>query len=288
MNNIRHSKYKNSGLLFELLIKQIASDTLSNNDSPSVGIIKKFFNKNTELAKELKLYQTIINSKPLSEGKAEVLINTVLEISSRINKKNIRSEKYNLIKEIKKYYNVEDFFRSKVNNYKELAAIYNLIESKEEKTLFNPSQIIQNKHTLLEHITKKSLDENSTKDAVLEEYSKLDKGSRIIAYKMLLEKFNKKYSTLSLSQKNILKEYINNDSNTSKLNEYIADQYIKIKNQLLLLNKKVDDSVTKIKINEIINLINLPNSKKVKDEDLISLLHYHQLINELKEANNGK
>jgi hypothetical protein len=283
MNQIKHSKYKNSGLLFELLIRQIANDTLSNKDSSAVQIIKKYFNK-TELAKEYKLYQTVIKSKQLSENKAEALIKTILELSNRLNKQSLRKEKYNLIKEIKEYYDINDFFKAKITNYKEYAAIYNLIENESIQDFIDPNQIIQNKHTLLEHITREIVDQEQIRDKVMDEYMEMDKGSRLYAYKSLLNKYNQKYSSLLPSQKEILKEYINNIANTSQLNDYVNSQYISIKKELNSLNKDIEDQVTKIKLNEVITLINpIAKSYNVKDEDLVSLLHYHQLIYELKE-----
>lgn len=286
MTKKNHSKLKNTGILFELLIRQIASDTLSNQDSPAVGIVKKYFNK-TELAKEHKLYQTIINSKQLSESKAESLLSTVLDFTNRLNKQQLKKEKYNLIKEIKESYDIEDFFKSKINNYKEYASIYNLIESKNITDFVDPSDIITNKHTLLEHITRNEIDPDVVKNKVLEEYIAMDKGSRILAYKLLLEKFNTKYSTLTSPQKSVLREYINNITNTTRLFSYVNEQYGVIKAQIAKLNQKVEDKTTKIKLNEILTLINpLSKNQSVKDDNLISLLHYHQLIAELKEVVN--
>ena len=201
---IKHSKYKNTGILFELLVRQIASDTVSGKDSAAINIVKKFFGK-TELTKEHKLYQALITSKALSEGKAESLINSVLEISSRLNRTALRKEKYNLIKEIRNHYDIEEFFKAKISNYLQCAAVSNLIEAHGSLEFIEPSQVIDNKVTLLEHITRKEVNVEDVKDRVLEEYSKMDTGTRILAYKMLLEKFNEKYGNLIPAQKSVLK-----------------------------------------------------------------------------------
>jgi len=279
---IKHSKYKNTGILFELLVRQIASDTVSGKDSAAIGVVKKFFNK-SELTKEHKLYQALITSKALSEGKAESLINSVLEISSRLNKTALRKEKYNLIKEIRAHYDIEEFFKAKINNYSQYAAASNLIEAHGSLEFIEPSQVIDNKVTLLEHITRKEVNIEEVKDRVLEEYSKMDTGTRILAYKMLLEKFNEKYSTLSQAQKSVLKEYINNITNTVKLREFVNEQYATIKKALTELTPNVTDKTVQIKLNEVITLLNpLDKNQNVKDENIISLLQYHQLIAELK------
>jgi hypothetical protein len=279
---IKHSKYKNTGILFELLVRQITSDTVSGKDSAAINIVKKFFNK-TELAKEHKLYQALITSKALSEGKAESLINSVLEISSRLNKTALRKEKYNIIKEIRNHYDIEGFFKAKISNYTQYAAVSNLIEAHGSLEFIEPSQVIDNKVTLLEHISRKEVNVEEVKDRVLEEYSKMDTGTRILAYRMLLEKFNEKYTNLNNAQKSVLKEYINNVTNTVKLREFVNEQYATIKKALTELTPLVADRTVQIKLTEVITLLTpLDKNQNVKDENVISLLQYYQLIAELK------
>jgi hypothetical protein len=282
MSKISHSKFKNTGILFELLVRQIASDTISGKDSAAIGLVKKYFSK-TELTKEHKLYQALVNTKTLTEGKAESLINATLEISSRLNRSALRKEKYNLIKDIRESYDIEEFFKSKINNYSQYAAAYNLIEAHNSLDFIEPSQVIENKVTLLEHIIRKEVNKDNVKDRVLEEYAKMDKGTRILAYRILLEKFNEKYGDLSNAQKSVLKEYINNISNTVKLREFVNESYTSIKLELAELNKKVTDRTTKIKITEIVNLLKpLDKNQNVKDDNIIALLQFHQLVEELK------
>jgi hypothetical protein len=280
---IKHSKYKNTGILFELLVRQIASDTVSGKDSPAVGIVRKYFSK-TELVKEHKLYQTIINAKGLSEGKAESLINATLDVASKLNRSNLRKEKYNLINEIKNSYDLDEFFKAKINYYKEYAAVFNLVESKATKEFTDPSQIAENKITLLEHISTpktKTIERNQ----LVEEYTSMDKGTRLLVYRLLLEKFNEKYQDLSDPQKLILKEYIVNISNTTKLREFVNEQYSAIKKDLVSIAPSVDNQITKIKLQEVINLIKPINkTQSVKDDDITTLLQYHQLISDLKSA----
>ena len=282
MSRIRHSKYKNTGILFELLVRQIASDTVSNKDSAAINLVKKYFNK-TELANEYKIYQVLTSSNTLSEAKAETFINATLGASSRLNKSILRKEKYNLFKEIRESYNIEEFFKAKINNYAEYAAIYNLIEAHNSTEFIEPTQIIDNKVTLLEHITRKEINKDGVTDRILEEYASMDKGTRLIAYRVLLERFNKKYSTLDTRQRNVLKEYINNISNTTVLKEFVNNQYSLLRNELTELSNKVTDKTIQIKLTEVISLLQpLGKTQNVKDENLISLLQYYQLANELK------
>jgi len=280
---IKHNKFRNTGVLFELLVRQIASDTLANTDSKAVKIVKKFYH-NSEMAKEHKLYHTILTAPRLSEGKAEVLLNTTIELAKKLDKEQLLKEKYHLIKEVKKHYNLESFFKAKVNNYKTLAAAYTLFESAIENKFVEPKQLVLNKLALLEHITKKQLVEN--KESEVEQIlSKEDKNVRILAYRMLIEKFNSKYSTLSDRQKSVLKEFINNISNPEHLKVYINENLNKVKTELSDLVKQVDDKTTEIKLNEVITLIKpISNKSSVKDEHLVALLQYQQLAEEIKNV----
>ena len=281
---IKHSKFKNTGILFELLVRQIASDTVSNKDSAAIGLVRKYFNK-SELAKEYKLYQALITPKNLSEAKAETFINATLEASSRLNKTNLRKEKYNIIKEIRESYDLEEFFKAKISHYKQYAAAFNLIEAHNSPEFTAPQQIIDNKITLLEHITRKEIDKESVKDRVMEEYGSMDKGTRILAYRMLLEKFNSKYSTLSDTQKNVLKEFINNITNTTKLRDFVNKNFTTITEEINQIIPTVTDKTTQIKLSEVVTLLKpLDKTQNVKDENIISLLQYHQLIDEIKSV----
>jgi len=281
---IKHSKFKNTGILFELLVRQVASDTVSGKDSAAINLIRKYFS-NSELAKEHKLYQALIGSKALTEGKAESLINATLEISSRLNRSALRKEKYNIIKDIRESYDLEEFFKSKINNYSQYAAAFNLIEAHNSLEFIEPSQVIENKVNLLEHITRKEVNKEDVTDRVMEEYMSMDKGTRILVYRTLLERFNSKYSNMSNTQKSVLKEYINNISNTVKLREFVNNHFAAIRAELNKMNKTVTDKTTQIKINEVVNILKpLDKNQNVKDDNIMALLQFHQLIAELKSV----
>ena len=280
---IKHSKYKNTGILFELLVRQIASDVMAGKESSAVKIVKKYFT-NTELAKEQKLYHSVLNSDKLDESKADLLLNTVLDLSLKLDEEKINKEKYSLIREIKKHYDLTNFFKNKINNYKTSAAIYTLFEIKKLKSFTTPDQILTNKITLLEHITKSSVNSENVENTIIQEFKTQDKDIRILTYRILIEKFNNKYSNLSDKQKLVLKEYISNISNVDYLRRFVNKNLTEIRENLIKLKSKVDDKTVEIKLQETINLIK-PLSKKqiLKDEHLITLLQYHELVNELSK-----
>lgn len=284
---IKHSKYKNTGILFELLVRQITADTLKGVDSPAIDILKEYFVK-TSLGREYKLYESIIKSKVISEGRASSVISTILESSKRFSRTSLRKQKYNLINEIKKHYNLDVFFGAKIKDYKELAALYTLIEGYNSKETLNPQQLVDNKITLLEFLTKQEV-KQETKRTVLEEFSSYDKDTRIITYKVLLEKFNDKYKDLSSSQKEVLKEFINSVDSTPGLRNFYNVKINELKSSLDKESKNIKDKATQIKIVEVAKLLTeLSKTDKVDSENLVDLLQYYELVKEIKVANGAQ
>ena len=281
---IKHSKYKNTGLLFELLVRQITADTLNGGSSPSLNILKKSF-ANTELGKEYKLYETLFKNKNLSEGKAEITLNTVLEATRKLNRSALRREKYNLINEISNYYNLNEFFRHQVPKYKGYAAFYKLIEIYNSDKLSETNEIIDNKITILEQLTEKPVSEKKVKQDLIEEFAKYDKDLRVLTYKVMLEKFNGKYANLNSGQKEVLKEFINSIDNTPRLKEIYNTKINEIKKVLKLQARKVKDNTTKIKLLEVVKLLKeIDKGSRINNDDLINLLQYYQLTEELAKV----
>ena len=276
---VKHSKYKNTGILFELLTRQLTSDTIAGNNPKSLNILQKYFNSKSELLKEYKIYHTLATKKFKSESKANILISTLVEAFNRLSKTKLRRGKYNLIKEIKNNYNVTNFFNSKINNYKIMASIFNLLENKEA----TPKSILDSKLTLLENITGKKTKNKQSKKSVMESLKNSDKDTRLLTYKVLLEKFNSKYKGLADNQKILLKEYVNCVSNSPALKTYINEEIKNVRKSLTSYSKKVEDKAVAIKLNETKNLIKpLCKKSSVHDDNVINLLNYYELVNELK------
>ena len=232
LSTIKHSKYKNTGILFELLVRQITADTLSGSKSKAVDILKQHFVK-SELGKEYRLYETLLKSSNLQESKATLVVDTLIEASKRLNKKALKREKYNLIKEIKANYNLEEFFKTKLPNYKVQAAFSILLQVYGTAEMVDPNQIVQNKVTVLEHLTTKQVDNSKVQAALLEEFQGYDKDLRILTYKILLEKFNGKYANLNDKQKQILQQYVASVDSAPKLRDYYNDTIDEVKKDVV-------------------------------------------------------
>lgn len=280
---IKHNKLRNTGLIFELLVKQIAADTLSRQESPAVSILKKYFTGTSALAKEFKLYEFISKNRNVSQTKAETILSTITEVSRKLNQAHLKEAKYNLVAEIKKSYDINEFFGIQVRDYKALAALYCLLEAQNNSDLIDPQSLVDNKTTILEHLTSNPQNEQDVKDTLIEEYSKYDKDLRLLTFKILLEKFNSKYKELLPEQKNILREFITSVDSTSRLRNIVNAELVKIQEEVSSLALKVKDEVVKIKLDEIAKTIKpLSNKERITDTHLVNLMQYYDLVNELR------
>lgn len=280
---VKHSKFRNTGLIFELLVKQVASDTLNNRDSAAVSIIKKFYSGKSTLAKEYKLYEFITKNKSVSQSKAEAIISTITEVSRKLDQISLKKQKYELISNIKENYNVDEFFSIQVRDYKALAALYCLLEAQNNCELVDPQTLVDNKTTILEHLTAIPQKEEDVKDTLIEDYAKYDKDLRLLTFKILLEKFNDNYKDLLPQQKRILKEFITSVNSGTRLRNIVNEELVDIAGEVKILSKKVKDQVVKIKLDEIAKSIKpVSNKEKINDSHLVNLMQYYELIDELK------
>ena len=282
MKKIRHSKFKNTGFLFELLTRQITLEVLNGSEEKSKEIIKEFFAGKTELSKELRLFNLLINEKYNSENKAEKFIDAILEAHTRLNYSKLKREKYNLVKSIKETLDIDNFLSSPVTNYKILASVHKLFEAK-TLNVTDVKDVFDSKLTLVEHISTKTTNLKQKETKLVEDYKKQEKDLRLLTFKILTESFNKKYTNLNDNQKNLLREYINNVSNTSKFGEYFEKELIKAITELHSMYKGMKDKITKIKLRETINVLKKQKlGKKILDEQVSALMLSYELIKEIK------
>ena len=278
MSTIKHSKFKNTGILFELLVRQVASDTLSADNSEAVRIIKEYFSSKTQLGKELQLYQTILNEKFNSESQANRFIDAVLSSRRKLNKSKLRREKYNLIKEIKEHYDIEKFTKARVDNYRTLASTYTIFEN----TGLKPADSVKIRYNLVEAVTGKRANKQ-IKRQIVSEYAQQDKDMQLLSYQILVDKFNEKYGDLSVKQKKVLREYINNVSNTNNLKELISSEVPHIKRTLRNKMRSIKDPVVRIKLKEVAKQATALGKRNVtKDQEVLALMRFYELIKELK------
>jgi hypothetical protein len=285
MKKIKHSKVKNTGVLFELLVRQITLEVLNGDKTENAkNIVKEFFAAGTELNKELRLYDLLLKEKYNSESKAEMFVDTVSQAHSKLNEAKLSKEKYNLIKQINEKFELERFLSSPITNYKVLASIYKVFESKKSEN-YDIKDVFNSKVTLIENIiARPSTKTNKIEDTkLIESYKQQDKDLRLLTYKILVETFNKKYTNLDSKQKNLLKEYINNISNTSKFKDYLSVELPNIVSELKSIKANIEDKVTTIKLSETISVLEkMKMGKSVSDGQVSSIMLSYELIKELK------
>lgn len=281
MSKVKHSKFKNTGVLFELLVRQITNDAINDVDnSPAVKIVRKFFNGTSMLKKDLNFYQMLKTEAMASEAKANKFVDIVLIEHKNLNQAKLKSEKYNLIREIKNTYDLDLFFSTKISDYKVNASIYSLFEMNSLKSK-SPLKTMASRNTLVEHIFKPKAKVLKS-DKLLEAYKTESEDVRLLTYNILLEKFNSKYDGLNKGQKALLKNYINNVSNTGKLKEHVQLAISKITKSLGSNLSKVDDKVIKVKLQEVIvQLLAINESKTIKDVQVLSIMRAHELAQEV-------
>ena len=280
---IKHSKIKNTGLLYEILTRQVTADILDGRESKSVNLLRKYFNEETALGKEKELYDILLTNSYKDERRAEKLLEAVVKTRQRISNQDLKKEKYNLIKEISETFSAKDFFNTRVSNYKTLASIYKFFLTETTRIDFSPKEIIDTKYSILESITSTRRIKKPSK--VSETLRKEERDTQLLSYEILVDKFNKKYTNLSESQKSLLREYINNISNSNSFGEFINEEITKVVNELKPLLRKVNDKVVKIKLTEAINQAkNFTTKSFVRDNQVITLMRYYELIKEVNDV----
>ena len=282
MKKLKHSKFKNTGILFELLIRQITADILDSNESSANKLVKKYFAEDTDLGKEQRLYQVLMEETTKSEGSAYKLVDAVVSEHKKLDNRVLSRLRYELVKEMKDVYPIDDFFRSKIRNYKTYASIYKLFEGSKTDVFCDPRELVESKNTIVGGLCKDKVVSNELNQ--LESYVQHNEDLRLISYKLLVDRFNEKYSELNEDQKLLLKNYINNISNTNSLREYINEQLPIIKSKIEKLSSNIDDDVVKIKLNEVTSQLNkVKEGRVVKDSQVSAVLMSYELIKELEK-----
>jgi hypothetical protein len=280
MTNLKHSKFKNTGLLYELLARQLTIDVLNANESNALKLISKHFGKNTVLSKELQLYNYLLSEKVKGDASAMQFADAIVKMHDGLNRKQVNRAKYELIRDIRESFDIDSFFSYRIENYKILASIYKLFEY---KMADNPVELVRTKALLVEHVqNKRSAETRDMFSNIPPEFK--DKDIRLLTYKVLIEKFNRKYNNALMSeQKELLREYIHSITNTPELKERINAHVDSIKRQLKALIPGVESKVMRIKLNEVVKILDVIRGKRhVNDEQISTILNYYELIKELK------
>jgi hypothetical protein len=281
----KHSKFKNAGILFELLTRQITADILAGRDeSFTKNLMFKYFHESKELGKEAQLYNFILQQSSKDANSAERILNVVLQTRSKLDERELNKQKYNVIKEIKEKYNIDEFLKNKIPNYKLYASVYKLFENQaDQEVKFNVEELLESREYVVENLIK----EKKSSEESLDVYGSQSAEVRLLAYKFLIENFNTKYSNLLPAQKKLLKEYITNISNSSKFTKFVNEEYKRVSLILKDNLQTINSDIVKIKITEVVNQFsNKSVIGVVKENQLTSLLNAYELVEEIEKLKN--
>lgn len=282
MKNLKHSKYKNTAILFEMLVRKLTSETMTSDKTVTVDIIKKYFGKNTALSKELTLYNSLIKENLKSEAQALDFIRSCKVSHQKLNQSLLRRQRYNLVKEISENFDFQKVSKIRINNYKELASIYKLFEYNDAD---NPADLLESKTAIVNHLLG-NIKQSLKLSPLLEKYKGYDTDIRMLSYKLLVDKFNSKYSNLDESQKNVLNKYITNVNDSESIKQYFEKIIPGIKSQLKEQVSYITDKATKIKVDKLSDMLcNVESIRVIKESHVLTILRYFDLIKELKQVN---
>jgi hypothetical protein len=286
-SNIKHNKLRNTGILYELLVRQITADVMENKQHGiAVQLMREFFSTKKELGKELMLYRAFFNVQNLSEQKAFQFLQLVNEQRKQLDQNKLNVEKYHLIKEIKNNFDLKEFFAARIPSYKIYASIYKNFDASVNgiSDVLLVEELANSQFTLVEHLSGK------TSNRQIQENNELaniirgqDEQIRYLSYKILIERFNEKYKGLNESQRKLLQEYIYNTSNTSKLKTYTQAESRSLAKEITQLSRKVSDKVVRIKLTEVVSqLKKVENATVIKENHMTAMLIGYEILKELK------
>jgi hypothetical protein len=286
-SSIKHNKLRNTGILFELLVRQITADVMENKQNGvAVKLMREFFNSKKELGKELMLYRAFFNVQNLSEQKAFQLLKLVSEQRKNLDQHTLDTQKYLLIKEIKKNFDLKEFFAARVPSYKIYASIYKNFDAAVNGVgdVTTIEELANSQFTIVEHLSGKAV----TKE--IKEHNELasiirsqDDDIRFLSYRILIERFNEKYKGLDEAQKKLLQEYIYNISNTGNLKKYTMSESRRLAKEISERAKKVSDKVVRIKLAEVVTqLQRIQNATTIKENHMTAMLIGYEILKELK------
>lgn len=289
IKKMKHSKYRNSGILFELLVRQVTADILNGSeDSKANSILRKYFSESTELGKENRLYRIIFEEKVKDESRADRLLETVVRARKKLNEALLTKQKYELIKEIRNNYPIDDFLKGAIGNYKLLASIYKIFEEAVSGVDCDPRELYKARGCITESMvlskTPTRLISEEEKKDLIKVYQQQNEEVRLLAYKLLVDSFNEKYKNLNDRQKVLIKEYINNISNTNSLRQYINTEIPVVRKRIVELKQNVvGNDVIRIKLDETVHQLDkISKGTLVKENHVMALLLSYELIKELE------
>jgi len=279
---IKHNKKRNTLLLYEFLMKSLIKSILENNSKQAdfkINLLKRFHDRDSQLFREHKIMCALSEMKVSCESTVDKIFEDVKEFSRNINYKALNKEKTLLINEIHNNIKDDDFYNYHINEYVLYATIHNLINEYRSSTSVDFDKKV--KISIFEDNIKQHLKEQ--KDESSEMLTEDGKVYNNLTTKIIIERFNKKYSHLNSLQNNLLNTYTFKSDN-------INESLLSAKEKILEHINMISDSDSSIntdaslvnKINDIkedLERLSIDNNVKIDDVTVNKVICYGEIMN---------
>lgn len=247
----KHNKKRNSGLVFEFLVRQMSSDMLDGNAAryaKAVDITRRYFSEGMILSKEKQLHDVLRNTRGVTESRARRVLAEVMRHSRALDSKTLEIKKNNLIKECNYAFGQDFFVRHRVPEYRLLGSVQIILDA------------CRSKHTLTENVANLELEEavvrymTTSAPAPITESKKEEIDSFVCA--LASKRFREKYgNSLSKRQNSLLEAFVYSSMNgdESSLFEYMNNEkasILKTIRESKVIKEIVEDDVMRSKLDE--------------------------------------
>ena len=271
----RHNKKRNSGLLYEFLIRSISRFLVEGDDTNAQlakNLVKKYFSSSTEIHKEYRLINALVNVPVGNESVAEAALKEARNASLKFDSKLLRAEKDKLIREINHTFGNDVIYAEQVNDYKNYATASTLIQYWRDEKHLDISTVVKYEASLLELLSRPSQ---------AHKIEEVDSNVDNLVVKIAQDKMNKKYrEKLSDSQSEILNAYIM-EGNPQKTKEKISEILENTSSELLSYASSQNEEFSS-KAKRVVENIQALVTSEVNDDLIEKALEVIALQQELK------
>jgi hypothetical protein len=273
---MKHNKKRNVGVVYELLLNYIAENVINNkerNAKKAIKIIERRFKKGTELYKELRIFNALVNSTVSGTHIAASVLTEAKNAVKRFDNKKLINEKSLLIKDINHVLKEDNFYNCKVKNYKNYATIQTLFNEWQKGDNSNLRKVIEYEKNIVEHLLQEKLD----KDVEI-----LDPRADQLVVNLLSKKINEKYdASLTTQQKSIIRNYALYSNDKDKFREYLANLKESTLKSIKAFKEKTDNQVLLSKINEVYKKVDIISLQEVDDSIVEKFMTLSKLKHQL-------
>tara|TARA_Y100000593_G_scaffold88815_1_gene171803 strand:+ start:419 stop:1264 length:846 start_codon:yes stop_codon:yes gene_type:complete len=278
MTKKSHNKKRNVGILYELLLNTAARGLVESNRSltqKSQKLIKRFFNSETELYKEHRLFKALVEPYIEDGALATKILGEAKRAARTHNKDRLTREKSKLIREINHSFG-KDFYNQRVDNYVDYATVQTLLNDWRAYEDAPIDRVVLYESKVHSILIRQKEDLNLSEEQ--------DKEVDNLVIKVMAEKFNNKYSNqLSDLQQLLIKEYVFNENTEGKAFKSVLNRIKEtVLRDLTEYSMLCDNEIVASKIAEVKGDIRSLNTNTLNDQTMERFLTLCSLSEELR------